>query len=177
MKPKKKNATLTYLCSFVPGAAEMYMGFMKLGVSMLLLFFIGFVLPMGLRAEEVAFVAAFVGWCFSFFHARNIAKSGDEEFALIEDHYIWEEFSDRKPIAIPAKKWRKWLAVVLILLGLNALWGVFTDLVYRYIPDYLWDNVFYILENVPRVAFAVIIIAFGINIIKGKKEELDGEGA
>ena len=41
MKPKKKNKFFTFLCSFLPGAAEMYMGFMKMGISLLVVFFAG----------------------------------------------------------------------------------------------------------------------------------------
>ena len=45
MVQKKKNKTFTFLCSFLPGAAEMYMGFMKNGLTLMLLFFASFMLP------------------------------------------------------------------------------------------------------------------------------------
>ena len=38
MKPRKKNNFFTLVCSFCPGAAEMYMGFMKSGLSLLVVF-------------------------------------------------------------------------------------------------------------------------------------------
>ena len=38
MKTKKKNRFLTFCFSMLPGAAEMYMGFMKTGVSLMSLF-------------------------------------------------------------------------------------------------------------------------------------------
>ena len=40
MKPTKKNNFFTFIFSFLPGAAEMYMGFMKNGFSILAIFFI-----------------------------------------------------------------------------------------------------------------------------------------
>ena len=39
MKTKKKNRFLTFCFSCLPGAAEMYMGFMKMGLSLMLVFF------------------------------------------------------------------------------------------------------------------------------------------
>ena len=38
MKTKKKGKFLTFCFSMMPGAAQMYMGFMKMGVSQMLLF-------------------------------------------------------------------------------------------------------------------------------------------
>lgn len=35
---KKKNAILTFIFSMLPGAGEMYMGFMKQGVSLMSMF-------------------------------------------------------------------------------------------------------------------------------------------
>ena len=43
MKQKKKNKFFTFIFSLLPGAAEMYMGFMKNGLSMMVMFFISFV--------------------------------------------------------------------------------------------------------------------------------------
>ena len=36
--PHRKNSFFTFLFSFVPGAGEMYMGFMKQGLSLMTLF-------------------------------------------------------------------------------------------------------------------------------------------
>ena len=40
MKTKKKSRFLSFCFSFLPGAAEMYMGFMKTGMSLMLVFFL-----------------------------------------------------------------------------------------------------------------------------------------
>ena len=42
MKQKKKSRFLTFIFSFLPGAAEMYMGFMKNGFSLMMIFFLSF---------------------------------------------------------------------------------------------------------------------------------------
>ena len=43
MKQKKKSRFLTFIFSFLPGAAEMYMGFMKNGFSLMMIFFLSFI--------------------------------------------------------------------------------------------------------------------------------------
>ena len=42
MKKTKRNKFLTFLFSLIPGGAEMYMGFMKMGASLLSIFLLGF---------------------------------------------------------------------------------------------------------------------------------------
>ena len=36
---KKRNGFLRFCCSLLPGAGEMYMGFMKMGLSLMSMFF------------------------------------------------------------------------------------------------------------------------------------------
>ncbi len=40
MRPIKKSRFFTFIFSFCPGAAEMYMGFMKNGVTLMAIFFL-----------------------------------------------------------------------------------------------------------------------------------------
>ena len=50
---QKKGKVTTFLCSLIPGAAEMYMGFMKTGISMMAAFILCFVVPSVLRLNDV----------------------------------------------------------------------------------------------------------------------------
>ncbi|MCI8355555.1 MAG: hypothetical protein HFI47_10905, partial [Lachnospiraceae bacterium] len=52
MKTKKKSRFLTFCFSMLPGAGEMYMGFMRTGVSLMLLFFLSIYIPVSLRLSE-----------------------------------------------------------------------------------------------------------------------------
>ena len=45
--------------SFIPGAAEMYMGFMKQGVSLMSLFVASIIIPVTLRITDVFMLGAF----------------------------------------------------------------------------------------------------------------------
>ena len=45
MKQQRRNGFFTFIFSFMPGAAEMYMGFLKQGVSIMAIFLLGIVIP------------------------------------------------------------------------------------------------------------------------------------
>lgn len=175
MKPKKKSSIFTFLCSFLPGAAEMYLGFMKMGSSLLALFFVSFMLASLFSPGDVFVLLAFIIWFYGFFHARNIAACDEEAFALLEDKFIWEEFTDEKPIKIPEKTGRKWIAIILILLGVGTLWSNFKSIIYNMIPDSMWESIYPIVDNIPKTVIAIVIIIIGVKMMLGKKEELGTE--
>ena len=56
MKTKKKSRFLTFCFSMLPGAGEMYMGFMRTGVSLMLLFFLSIYIPVSLRLSELSVI-------------------------------------------------------------------------------------------------------------------------
>lgn len=150
----------------------MYMGFMKMGVSLMVVFFASFILPVLISANDVLICLAFMVWIFGFFHARNFANADDQEFEQIEDQFIWEEFTEGKQLKISGKTGRKVFAWILILMGAAIIWHNFEGLLYGMIPDFLWTGVYPIISNVPETIVALIIIVIGIKLIAGKKEAL-----
>lgn len=175
MKPRKKNKFFTFIFSFCPGAAEMYMGFMKNGFSILAAFAIVLGIITTLRIDFLLFVAMLI-YCFAFFHAINVAGLDDESFAAFEDKYIWEEFVSTSAFKIKDATMRKIIAGALILVGISLIWGYITDLVVAYIPSFYWNDIYPIIERLPSVAVAIVLIIAGVFLIKGKKNELAGEG-
>ena len=58
---KKKSGFWTFIFSLLPGAAEMYMGFMKMGVSLMGLFFGLFIIG-GFFGQSIFVLADIVVW-------------------------------------------------------------------------------------------------------------------
>ena len=173
MKQKKKNRFFTFIFSLLPGAAEMYMGFMKNGFSLMLLFFVSispiliyggldFLMPIGVAI-----------WFYGFFHARNYAGMDDQSFEAMEDNYAWEEFSDIKWNRLSGKTAKKWIAAVLIIIGTAQLWDYFSEIIYRFIPDGYWDSFYPAFSNIPQVVVSVLLVVIGVRMVIGKKKELD----
>lgn len=182
MKPVKRNNFLNFLCAFIPGASEMYMGFMKKGLSMLALFAAAVAIPAGMYAGDIFFIIPVVVYIYSFFHARYFAKATDEDFEKIEDNMIWEEFTGVKKIDLSGTALRKWVAVVLIVFGAASIWGM---LLYVFMEFELWNRImtsdeFYALcrfvNRVPQLIIAILAIVIGAKLIKGKKKEVEDDG-
>jgi len=177
MKQQKKNKFFTFMFSFIPGAAEMYMGFMKQGISLMTLFMVCLGVPLGLHVVDLQFLAlsAVVVWFYSFFHARNLAAQPMEDFNVLEDRFIWEGFLVEKSFKISSPAIRKWAAGILMVLGAVILWDNFSSMIYNLIPNRYWDELYPIIDRIPQVVIAVIIIAIGFKLMAGKKEELHGD--
>ena len=171
MKQKKKNKFYTFLLSFVPGAAEMYMGFMKMGFSIMLLFMISAFGVLTISNAIFMYIALLM-WFYGFFHARNLVACEEEEFCKIEDDFIWTPLLAGQNIQISNPALRKAAAGILIVFGTVMLWQNVSALLYRWIPEYLWEILAPIVESVPEIVIALIIIYIGVRMIKGKKEEL-----
>lgn len=181
MTTKKKSRFLTFCFSLLPGAGEMYMGFMRAGVSLMLLFVFAIMIPVFLRLDELV-VLAVVVWFYSFFHANHLASLNDEEFAKVEDQYLYglDTLSGGKDFVA---KYRKWVAVILILVGALLLWNSVMDLLRDLLRNTLPSVIYNVLNKVgyfiPRVLAAVLIIVAGGKMIGGRKQQLaelpDGE--
>ena len=175
---KKKNRFLLFCFSFLPGAGEMYFGLMKTGISLLSIFAVSVMVTGYIQLGVLMFVP-FVIWTYSFFHANNMGAMNDEEFRRMEDGYLFgfgEKESGLKGFF--AEKYRKAFAIILMVLGVTMLWQSFcrvlrhifgSDFYFEYISRYTGI----ISDDIPRVIVALVIIWFGVKLIRGKKEELD----
>lgn len=173
---RKKNGFFTFIWSFIPGAAEMYMGFMKCGLSLMALFFASIMIPTMIYFRDVLLLVAALVWFYSFFHARNLASCTEEMLQSMEDDFIWDSFGDGRKTRITSPALRKWGATILIVIGASMLWQNFRSVVANLIPSRYWDMIWPIFENIPEITISVLIIAIGIAMIVGKKKEVeDGE--
>lgn len=175
MKPQKKNKFYTFLLSFMPGAAEMYMGFMKNGISLMTIFVLSLIIPSVLHVNDAFIMIAMVFWAYSFFHARNLAACEDIAFTELEDEFVWESFLEGREIQISDPTLRKWAAGAMIVFGIVLLWNQIENILYPLIPNKWWGTIAPLISEIPQAATAILIIVIGVRMIKGKKEELDGE--
>ena len=152
---------------------------MNMGLSLLMSFGILSVIVGFMGIGVLAFLPA-VLWVYSFFHANNLGSLTDEQFYSMEDTYLFG-FSNTDMESIKKSlsgRYRKVIAIILIILGISMLWNVAMDFIYytvgyefydRYIAPY--TNV--ISHTMPQLIISIVIIWFGIRLINGKKVELD----
>lgn len=176
---KKKNRFLLFCFSFLPGAGEMYLGFMKTGISLLSIFAICVMLTGYTGIGIVAFLP-FVIWVYSFFHANNLGALSDEDFYRVEDGYLFglneTELGSFKDSIVG--KYRKALAIILIILGASMLWQAFCHMLWHLVgSDFYYEYISrftdVVSDDLPKVIIALVVIWLGVKLIQGKKEELD----
>lgn len=167
---RKKSGFITFILSLLPGAGEMYMGFMKMGVSLMGAFFLIIALASWLEIGPMVFVA-FIAWFYSFFHVHNLASMPDEEFYALEDDYLFHFLKTGKQGEGAQKKQRNIIAAILILFGLILLWKGMMSVISFYFPQiysalHMTGNLF------SRVIVGIIVIALGVYMIRGKKQSI-----
>lgn len=170
---RKRNRFLLFLCSFVPGMGEMYLGFMKMGVSLML----GFAILTALVAiMEIGVFAIFpvVMYVYSFFHANHLGSMSDEDFENTPDRYFYGLGNDMEEIKGVLAGKKKVIAVVMIVTGVIMLWNVAFEWLFRISgPDnvFLRELSYFVNYDLPRLIFAFAVIWIGVMLIRGRKAE------
>lgn len=173
---KKRSKFWTVVFSFLPGAGHMFMGFMKLGVSLMSLFFAVIFLASWLQISPLLYVLP-VLWFYSFFDCINKAFSSDEQFVLFEDHYLLPSEANKVLSQGIVQKHRLVIGIIVLLLGVYLVlmnvydsfyWAqVFTDRVYSIIGGFI--------RQIPQLFIGVGIIVVGWKLIIGKKKECEND--
>ena len=174
---RKKSRFWSFIWSLVPGAGEMYLGFMKMGVSLML----GFMLLIAIAAiTNIGALSVFpiAMWFYSFFHANNLAGLDDQAFFEVKDRFLFglEEWNSIEKLGSKMnEKKKKGVAAVLIVIGVLMLWQAAFSLL---CDIFGWDNVilreiyFFMRDDLPRFVVGFAIIWAGMVMIRGKKEDI-----
>lgn len=168
---RKKSRFWTFCFSFVPGAAEMYMGFMKMGLSLMTIFFGLFALGLTLELGPVMVLVA-ISWFYSFFHAHNLAGMPEQEFYEVEDAYLFT-IADIKQSEDLIRMNRKTIAAILIFIGGVLTWKTCMSMLYGIMPYEFYNILNRMTYRLPQLVVGVAIIYLGVVMIRGKKVELD----
>jgi len=170
---RKKNGFFTFIFSFIPGAGEMYMGFMKQGVSIMAVFWGTYFLYSSLfYTFDIMLAILPIIWAYSFFHVHNLKSMPDEQFYAQEDNYL---FNLNQIIPKDVKllsQYRKFFSIALIFLGVSILWQSLSRMIRWAIPDFMLSYYNSFVNMLPRIVISLFMIWSGVWLIKGKKKEL-----
>lgn len=169
---KQKKGFWLFIFSLLPGAGELYMGFRKMGLSIMIFFFGTIACASLLRIDALIFLLPII-WFYSFFNVHNLKSLSNEEFLSMEDDYIFHAdnfVADHKELA---KKYRNILALLLIIFGISGLWNTLFRLLHGLMPEYIYQYIDAFGYQLPTLAISVLLIVAGLKLIKGKREELD----
>ncbi len=166
---KQKNKFWNIVFSCLPGAGQMHLGFMKLGVSLMLLFFGIIGVAAWLNLDMLLFLLP-VLWFYSFFDSINKNSLSAEDFDKLEDEFVWGK--DIEFNFINKRSVRSFCSFLLIVVGvvmlINNMWSIFSYCV----NEELYWMVEYAINRSYQIIFAIVIIILGIRLITGKKKEI-----
>jgi len=153
----KKNPVLTFIFACLPGAGQMYYGYMQRGLSLITLFCLCF--TVGMIAGPLVIFSGII-WMYSFFDTYDLIRyivAGDpkpDKLLIVED---WDTI---KRIFPKTNKLLGWglIAIGLFLLYDNILRPLFIGLL-RYFGV---ENAWYYLDLIPPIVIGIIFIAAGL---------------
>lgn len=172
---RKKHGFWLFVFSLLPGVGEMYMGFFKQGIGLMTRFFFVVMLSAYLNIGPLLFVLPII-WFYSFFHVHNLASLPDEEFYQVEDSFLCGFDSQEMQGYLSGERGRKILGTILVVLGCGVIWSGIQNFLYR-VTDLFNSEIARILlrttDDVLRTVIALVVIYIGLQMIRGKKKELN----
>ena len=171
---KKKNGFMTFICSLVPGAGEMYLGFMKEGTSIMCFAYAVFLTGIWLDAPWLV-CSVIILWFYSLFFVLNKVSLSDEEFYALEDDYLFH-IDQILPDGNLSNKQTKTFGWILVLFGIATIWRPSIQNLLAVLRTYVSLDFANLVGNylysIPRFVVAVILSLSGIRMILKKKTEL-----
>ena len=171
---KQKRGFWLFIFSLIPGAGEMYMGFKKQGISIMLLFWGVFAVGSCTGMDWLIFLIPII-WFYSFFNVHNLKSLSEEEFYSVEDSYVLHMDKLLGDVDTLLSHHRKLTAIILIVFGASILWNNLVDFFYMILPGYLAEVLGSFAYHLPQLVIAAAIIFAGIYILTRKKDALDKE--
>lgn len=167
----KKNGILTLLFACIPGAGQMYQGYMKRGLSLITLFFL--CIMAGMLLEPLVLTALIV-WMYSFFDTFNLRAQFIAGTAPADDYLVHFNTKDAR-LTLFFRDSHKLLGWALIALGAmvayqNIIMRVFGDVMWRWGQNNPVFRAFYLmLDELPQIVTCVALIVCGLWLVRGPK--------
>ena len=167
----RKHGPLFFFSSCIPGCGQMHQGYMKRGMSLLMIFCGIFAIAILLEAGALTVLMLPV-WLYAFFDSYNLRTQLDHSTAP-EDAFLFglSDMDSRQMSALLQKRHSLvgWGLVILgVYLFYTAVVDWVTDLLAQFFDTWWIYNL--LAYDVPRLAVTIGIIALGIWFIRGPKK-------
>ena len=168
----KKNGILTLLFAFIPGAGQMYQGYMKRGLSLITMFCVG-IMAGALLLEPLA-ITALIVWMYSFFDTFNLRAQIIAENAPADDYLVHINWKDKRmqDFMMDSHKLLGWglIALGALVVYQNIIMRVFGDVMWRWGQNNPVFRAFYLmLDELPEIVICVALIVCGLWLVRGPK--------
>lgn len=164
-----KNGLLTLLFAFIPGAGQMYQGYMKRGLSLMLMCCAIYVLAA--LFSPIAFFLLLV-FMYSFFDTLNLRAQIALGNAPADDYLVHLDPKDKRlaRLLLDSHKLVGWLLIAFgaLIAYQNLIMNIFGDLVYRWgHSSPVFRALYLVMDSLPDVVVCVVLIVCGVWLVKG----------
>ena len=169
----KKNGILTLLFAFIPGAGQMYQGYMKRGLSLVLM---AAAICMASALIPRIVVVLLVVFMYSFFDTFNLRAQISMGTAPEDDYLVHFDPQDKR-LARMMMDSHKLVGWGLIALGAIVFYN---NIIMRVLGDVMWrwgqDNpvfraIYLMLDALPQIVVCVALIVCGMWLVRGPKNK------
>ena len=166
----KKNGILTLLFALIPGAGEMYQGYMKRGLSLITMFCLFVVI--GVSTLQVLTIGCAIVWMYSFFDTydliRHMAAGEPKEDSLL----VLGNYGEIKKLVPQHNRLIGW---GLVGFGVWALYETFISTwLYTLLCNLVGEGYAYdIITGIPNVVIAALLIFAGLKLLGLHPEKIN----
>ena len=164
-----KNGLLTLLFAFIPGAGQMYQGYMKRGLSLMLM-----CCAIGVLAMLFAPIALFLMLVFmySFFDTLNLRAQIALGNAPADDYLVHLDPKDKRlaRLLLDSHKLVGWALIAFgaLIAYQSLIMNILGDLVYRWgHSSPVFRALYLVMASLPDVVVCVVLIVCGVWLVKG----------
>ena len=151
----KKNGLLTFIFACIPGAGQMYYGYMKRGLALLSIFCIG--VGLGAIISPLIIVCPIV-WMYSFFDTYDLIRHMTQGDPKPDTLLPFENLDSLRRLFPSGNRVIGW-----VFIGLGA-WALYSSIIEPLVINFIgW----YAANMVPTLVVAALLIAGGFWLLKG----------
>ena len=167
----KKNGFLTFCFACIPGAGQMYYGYMKRGLSLITLFCVG--VGLGALIGPLVVVCPIV-WMYSFFDTFNLRAQISMGTAPEDDYLVHFDPQDKRlaRMMMDSHKLVGWclIATGALIAYEQIIMNTLGDILWRWGQKApVWRAIYLVMDQLPEVVLCVALILCGIWLVRGPR--------
>ena len=169
----KKNGILTLLFACIPGAGQMYQGYMKRGLSLITMFCLFIILGSTTGLDALG-VGCIVVYMYSFFDTLNLRAQLAAEKAPEDDYLVHFDPQDKRlaRMMMDSHKLVGWclIAIGALIAYEQIIMNTLGDILWRWGQKApVWRAIYLVMDQLPEVVLCVALILCGIWLVRGPR--------